>query len=450
MTDRAYTELDLRRWLDAAGQTPMPTDIDDLLTRTARARQRPAWSFPERWLPVNVAIQAPIVAGRRPSLRATSLVALLILALAAGAVLVAGSQRRVPPPFGPATNGIVAYVAADGNVAFDVGVFAAPFGDIATVDPKTGATTILVPGPTRDGYPVFSLDGTQIAFTRDTRDGQLLYVVGASGGEPQALTAPLQEIRDAAWSPDGSSIAFTAREGDRWHLWVAHLDGRDAERVELDQDLSVGLPQWRPPDGHELLVLASTSPGLLSTAGYRGLWGGDDAPQGRGIDLYLVRSDGSTPTRVTDVDGSGFDFAHTRWSQDGQTIVTQLSDPLHNLRVRILAADGTEHQVIAPDRGIETMYPEVSPDGRHIAFADMGADQAWRLRVTPIDGSSAPFDVAEFGGGAASYAWSPDGRSIIVTHHYYRETWLVDVDARTKSKVSWVDPGDPAWQRTAD
>ena len=59
-------------------------------------------------------------------------------------------------------------------------------------------------------------------------------------------------------------------------------------------------------------------------------------------------------------------------------------------------------------------------------------------------------DAAEFGGGAASYAWSPDGRSIIVTHHYFKETWLVDVVARTKTKVPWVDPGNPAWQRTAD
>jgi hypothetical protein len=55
----------------------------------------------------------------------------LLLALAVGLVIVAGSQRHVPAPFGPAANGSVAYEAG---------------GDIFTADPVTGVAKALVTG----------------------------------------------------------------------------------------------------------------------------------------------------------------------------------------------------------------------------------------------------------------------------------------------------------------
>ena len=452
MTGQHHSVSDLRRLLEVAGQSPTPTDLDDLLTRTARTRQRPAWSIPERWLPVNIAVQEPTVAGRRPSLRAIALIALLALGLAAGAVFVAGRQPRLPAPFGLASNGLVAYVdPADGYGALVDAVYRMPFGDILTADPVTGHQSVLVAGPTLDGNPVYSPDGTRIAFVRETDAGRSLYVMELQDGALRALTPrPMADIRDPAWSPDGSSIAFTAPDGDLWQLWIARTDGSEVRQVVVDGASSLGLPQWRPPDGAELLVLGSNSPGLLTEAGYRGLWGGDDVSSSSGVDLFRVRADGSSSIQVTKTNGVRNDYAHTQWSQDGQTIVTQRADPAGNLRVVILDADGVDGRVIDPDPGIETMYPIVSPDGRQIAFADLSPGDSWRLRVAPIDDTTAPVTVADFGGGAAAYGWSPDGRSLIVTHHFHRETWLVDVEKRTKTKVSWIDPGEPAWQRTAD
>lgn len=454
MTGQSYTEQDLGRWLETTGRTPLPTDVDDLLTRTARARQRPAWSFPERWLPMDISVQAPTVAGRRPSLRAIALVALVILGLVAGAVVVAGSRRPLPAQYGLATNGLVAYVVPVGDsVTTPNGyVYLLPHGDIATVDPVTGATTTLVGGPSLDRDPVFSLDGTRLAFVRETEAGQMLYVVDPTGGEPRPLTKePLPDIRDLAWSPDGASIAFSSPDGDLWHLWIARSDGSGARRVTMDPALSVVLPQWRPPVGDEILVVGSRSAGLAPALGYRDLWGGD-RPGATGVGLFVVRPDGSGLRPITAADGGPYDYGHAGWTPDGQRIITQRTDPnaFGYTRIRVLSADGAELQVIGPHAGVDALDPVVAPDGRWVAFADMSADGNWRLRVASIDGSVPPVDLADFGGGAAAYAWSPDGRSIIVTHQYFKETWLVDVVARTKTKVAWVDPGSPAWQRTAD
>ena len=78
----------------------VPDYVDDLLRQTARTRQRPAWTFPERWLPMDITL-APVRARPR-GLR--TVVAVLLIALLAAALLVAyvGSRpHRVPAPSSP-------------------------------------------------------------------------------------------------------------------------------------------------------------------------------------------------------------------------------------------------------------------------------------------------------------------------------------------------------------
>ena len=111
MSERSYTEGELAQWLETTGITPRPDYVDDLLTRTARSRQRSAWRFPERWLPMDLTARAPTITGRQVPLRLIGLVALVVLALAVGAALFVGSQRRLPAPFGPAANGLIVYAA---------------------------------------------------------------------------------------------------------------------------------------------------------------------------------------------------------------------------------------------------------------------------------------------------------------------------------------------------
>ena len=55
----------------------------------------------------------------------------------------------------------------------------------------------------------------------------------------------------------------------------------------------------------------------------------------------------------------------------------------------------------------------------------------------------------EFVGGAASLRWSPDGTLLIVNHHYYPGTWLIDPAGGPVRQAAWTDPGFSAWQRVA-
>jgi hypothetical protein len=72
----------------------VPDYVDDVLRRTASARQRAAWSYPQRWLPVR-ALGEP--AGTVTSWRPIVALALLLLAVAVTVVVVGAQPRRTAP-----------------------------------------------------------------------------------------------------------------------------------------------------------------------------------------------------------------------------------------------------------------------------------------------------------------------------------------------------------------
>ena len=152
MTTPTRLERSLPSILGDLAAGPIPDYIDDVLVQTARKRQRPGWTFPERWLPMADIASRPAYMPR-VSWRTIG-VALVIIALllVVGTVVFIGAQRpKLPPPFGTAANGLITY---------------AKDGDVFTVDPLTGSTTAITTGPDTDIDPEFSLDGTRILFAR--------------------------------------------------------------------------------------------------------------------------------------------------------------------------------------------------------------------------------------------------------------------------------------------
>ncbi|HYN71426.1 MAG TPA: protein kinase [Nakamurella sp.] len=118
------------------------------------------------------------------------------------------------------------------------------------VQPVAGgaATPITDPGAGNDADPVFSPDGSQIAFRRiDTDAGggtiAAIYVVNVDGsGEPTPLTDGTSVDQDPIYSPDGTQVAFksnrlnAAGTNDN-QIWVVPVDGSAPPR-----ELGVGAP----------------------------------------------------------------------------------------------------------------------------------------------------------------------------------------------------------------
>ena len=132
MPESPRLERNLPGILDDLSAAPPYEFLDDVFARTGRMRQRPAWTFPERWFPMADIASRPAFAPRLPW-RAIG-VALIVIALIVGAAVafVGSRQTKVPAPFGPAANGLIPYTSA---------------GDIYLGDPVAGTNRLPVPRP---------------------------------------------------------------------------------------------------------------------------------------------------------------------------------------------------------------------------------------------------------------------------------------------------------------
>ena len=204
--------------------------------------------------------------GLRPILAVVMLV-LLTVALVATA-LVIGSQRREPPPFGPARNGAIVYHQD---------------GDLFIADQLGGTPRPLVAGSETDSDPVFSPQGDRVAFIRD---GARIMTVSLDGSDVRELAMPGTVVR-LDWSPDGSALlASTFSSEDHQALTVVQSDGSGFQTLDL-QDIYAVSGSWRP-DGRQIALVGYQAGALAAFiadadgTNVRPLVGPDDSSDGPG------------------------------------------------------------------------------------------------------------------------------------------------------------------------
>jgi Tol biopolymer transport system component len=413
--DPAMPDFDrlMTTWFDAEARVHEPDDLlDRTILRTSRARPRPAWLLPERWIPMELTMRRMPLLGIA---RYAALAVVLIL-LAALAIAIVGSQRRVPAPFGLAANGAI--------------VFATASGDIATIDPATGVTKTVVGGPEADRAPAFSRDGERIAFVRGVPGGDAVYVADASGGRLVRLTkAALATVPGPNWSGDGSMLAFVSMN----RLYIARTDGSGADRVDLGDISTIVDQTWRPPGGRDLIV-AGVQDGKTR--------------------LFLTKLDGNGIKRISPFDGGADDFQWVTASPDGRRVAYG-AFPAKQLH--IVAIDQGTDDVFKPDDGIGLNFPRWSPDGTRIAVLQVpdpdanGATPATHIGVITVgDASSHVTTTGPPFSGGVQFEWSPDGTTILANQWETDEVWLLDPAGGAGTKTTWRATFDwVEWQRLA-
>jgi len=78
-----------------------PDYRDDLVRQVRAVRQRPAWTFPGRWLPMEITT-ARVPMTRLPMRQLGLLALIAILVAALFAAYIGSRQPKLPPPFGVA------------------------------------------------------------------------------------------------------------------------------------------------------------------------------------------------------------------------------------------------------------------------------------------------------------------------------------------------------------
>ncbi len=112
--------------------------------------------------------------------------------------------------------------------------------------------------PMEVGLPRWSPDGTQIAFAaREPGKPWQLFVISAQGGDAEQITSGATNHEDGSWSPDGNSIAFgdnaaDARRSKGNALFILNL--KTHKIADVPDSAGLFSPRWSP-DGRYLLAV---------------------------------------------------------------------------------------------------------------------------------------------------------------------------------------------------
>jgi len=114
-------------------------------------------------------------------------------------------------------------------------------GDLWSVPRDGGSATRLTSHPGVERDPIFSPDGTQIAFTAEYDGNTDVFVMPAGGGEPLRLTHHPAIDAAVGWSPDGKNIVFASNraiENDGARLYTIQATGGFPTEIPLPMGFS--------------------------------------------------------------------------------------------------------------------------------------------------------------------------------------------------------------------
>lgn len=204
-------------------------------------------------------------------------------------------QVRIVPFIATA---VVALTAAAGADAAQI-VFSSNRADdereLYVVDRDGGGEHRITFNDVLERQPVFSPDGSRIAFA-GLRDGSWdIYTTDASGGDLQQLT--VDEVRDdyPRWTADGRITYQRGSEPCPCSAWIIDADGGNAEQIPIAGNVLTPEPS---PHGQRL-AYASDADGRYA--------------------LYVSSLKGRGARRVTEP-GAGFGDFMPRWSPSGNEL----------------------------------------------------------------------------------------------------------------------------------
>jgi Tol biopolymer transport system component len=404
MSGMAREELDRRLtgFFDAASAIALPDGLLEDTYRVTRRIPQQRGPMAQQLGQVRLWWSAPF--GPAPRLRLILVAAILLIALAASIVYVAGHYRRLPPPYGPAENGLLVY---------DLDKHLYVLND-------DGTSRRLEIGLGLSWGPLFSPDGTRLAFQTQAADRAPteLWVANADGSDARSISGdvPVFSNWGFTWSPDSRHIAYaTDAAGGLSALYVAAADGSGVRRITKDDGADRTYPTWSPRgdliafrlvpatlDEARLAVISPEGDGehslvtaMLSTGAFAGSQWSLDGTRiayfrkqvASGDDIVEMVDLNGTVQVISDPSENSFNPV---WSNDGRRIV-YARDPESAVIVDLASGKRTELALNLADCG--ALW---TPDDRYIVGLGFACDQVLRF---PVDDPGA---VQHIGSGAVN------------------------------------------------
>lgn len=344
------------------------------------------------------------------------IVLLLALAIAAGWYVIRSGRVSPPPPWtvsnlraltsDPEAE-ILPHISPDGTrVAFGKLIEATGLDRLFIRGVEPSQLVPLAPHTEKahDIRPVWSSDGSHIAYERISRDKCTLFIVSSLGGHEREI-GNCQDFGTSYFdfAPGDQDLVIGLRDGgtqsdvslSRWNIATGTGKPLQYQRASGDQDIE---PRYSP-DGRWLAFRRGFSP-------YS--------------DLYVMRADGGEARQITHLSGTLRGYT---WTVDSSALVFS-SNHLGKFELYAAGVDGgplqrlgVEH-AIYPDaaRAVHTVVYQIQRTMSALAQVDIDSPQA------------APRKLAASTGSDSAPAVSPDGNHIafLSDRSGFNQVWLYD------------------------
>ncbi len=373
---------------------------------------------------------------------------------------------QATPAFSP-DGSLVAFRESDG--AGRTGIYAAVVG---------GDRTVQLSHDPGDCCPAWSPDSRRIAFSRYGDDAVSIFTIPALGGTEHRIFRGASAVAGGlSWSRDGHYLAFVeANSEDRTQSSISLLSLMDYSTREITSP-PPGYLDRAPtfsPDGKLLAFIRSAVAGVSNDIFIMSLSGGkpkritfDNRPimgppawtsdsrelvfssnRGASTGLWRVSIAGCLPQPIAGPIGEATWPTIPSNGKNALVYEQGLSKTnIWRLDLRDVTHRERRPSAIVSEKGSK-MRPELSPDGKKIAFETdrLGFWDIWTCDLEKGDCDQ----ITSLHGTAGRARWSPDGRYIAFEFHPHEhsEIYIVEVAGGVPHLVSTIPGADnlsPSW-----